>query len=407
MSNYKINTKEELENFITHNWNDVNDYIDNEFEGLPTPIYTSVDIRESKTKYAPVDNNIYPAGFNNICALDLDCATNTFKKTISKLDPNAKIVGILPESNTKNSFYLDHLGILKKAIADAGFEVIIFSVDEVLFAESNKLNLVSASGYDIQINKAEVKDNEFFVENTKIDFVILNHDQSSPLNVDWKNLKTQVHPGPVMGWYNRSKSGHFIQYRKVINKFADKFSVNPNLIEADFKLVDNIDFGNKDGIENLATAVDELKAKSESPVIFIKGDQGTYGMGISVVSSGDDVLNFNRKDRNKMDIGKNKIKFTSVIVQEGVETILKYDNMPAEVTIYLIGGKSVGGFMRANTEKGAHDNLNARGMVFRKFCISEIRQNNDYQAKEAIYSIIARLSNLAGAHEKKEKLNKE
>lgn len=407
MKEYKINNKESLENFITHNWNEVNDYIDHEFDGLPTPIYTSVDIRESRTKFAPVDNNIYPAGFNNICALDLDCATTTFKKTILKYDPNVKTVGILPESHTKNTFYLDHLGILKKALSDGEFRVIIFSVDEQLFTEMSTIDLVSASGYDVQIKKAILQDGYFYVEGEKIDFTILNHDQSSPLNIDWNSVKTPVHPGPIMGWYNRSKSGHFIQYRKVIEKFSEKYSINPYLIEADFRLVENIDFGNKEGIENLASAVDELKSKSESPVVFIKGDQGTYGMGISVVTSGEDVLNFNRKDRNKMDIGKNKIKFTSVIVQEGVETILKYDNMPAEVTIYLIGGKSVGGFMRANTEKGSQDNLNAKGMVFRKFCISEIRQNNDYQAKEAIYSIIARLSNLAGAYEKKEKLNKE
>ena len=69
--------------------------------------------------------------------------------------------------------------------------------------------------------------------------------------------------------------------------------------------------------------------------------------------------------------------------------------MPAEVTIYLIGGKSVGGFMRANSEKGSNENLNSKGMVFKKFCISEIRQNRDDVMKEAVYSIIGRLSCLA------------
>ena len=100
-----------------------------------------------------------------------------------------------------------------------------------------------------------------------------------------------------------------------------------------------------------------------------------------------------------MDIGKNKIKFTSALIQEGVDSILRYDDMPAEVTIYLVGGRPVGGFVRANESKAANENLNSRGMVFRKYCISEIRENNDYQCKEAVYSIIARLSTLAAANE--------
>ncbi|EQC47564.1 glutamate--cysteine ligase [Bacteriovorax sp. Seq25_V] len=400
---YQINTKEELESFVTHNWNQINEFLDKQFESLPIPLYSSVDIRESKNKIAPVDNNMYPAGFNNICALDLDCASDTFKKFITKDFPATKTVAIIPESHTKNTFYLDHLAYLKKALTDAGFTTFVASFDEELFVEGNELNLISASKFDLQIVKATVKDGHIYAGEDKIDYAVLNNDQSNPMNIEWKSITTPIHPSPYIGWFNRSKSGHFVAYREAAEIFCKEFNIDPSLIEASFKLVDGIDFSSKEGLEKVATSVDEIKGSNEDMKVFIKGDQGTYGMGISVVGSGEEVLNFNRKDRNKMDIGKNKIKFTSVIVQEGVETIIKYDNMPAEVTIYLIGGKSVGGFMRANTEKGTHDNLNARGMVFRRFCISEIRQNQDYQAKEALYSIIARVSTLAGAIELKNK----
>ena len=139
--------------------------------------------------------------------------------------------------------------------------------------------------------------------------------------------------------------------------------------------------------------------------VFVKADQGTYGMGISVVESGEEIVSMNRKKRNKMDIGKNKIKFNSVIIQEGVDSILTYDGHPAEVTIYLIAGCPIGGFVRANEKKGSGDNLNSQGMVFKKYCISEIKENTDHQSKEAVYSIIARLSTLAGALEIKEIIN--
>lgn len=396
---FKVNTKDDLDQFVCHNWNDINTYIDNKMNTLPRPIYSSVDIRESKAKYAPVDHNIYPAGFNNVCLLDLDAATNEFRKVIPKYAPEAKVVGIIPESHTKNTFYLDNIAILGKAIRDAGYEVLFLSFDENLF-ETEKLNLVSNSGYDIEILKARVLDGRIIAGDTQTDFIVLNNDQSNPIGLNWNEIKTPIHPSPKIGWFARQKVMHFEYYHKVVTEFCNEFNLNPDLFEAKFTKVENVDFSEKLGIETIAKSVDDLLSTlPKGTNAFVKASQGTYGMGISVVNSGEDILAMNRKDRNKMDIGKNKIKFTTILVQEGVETILKYDDMPAEVTIYLVDGKSIGGFMRANSERDSKANLNSKGMVFKKFCISEIRQNQDHKCKEAVYSIVARLSTLASCYE--------
>jgi glutamate--cysteine ligase len=401
MIKYAIHTKEKLEAFIVENWNNLNEYIDNEMQTLPISFYNSVDIRESKTKVAPVDNNIYPAGFNNLCALDLDASTKNFKEALKKLNSQAQKIAIIPESHTKNLFYLDHLAILGKTIRDAGFDIIFGTFDEALFEPSNNhLDLISQSGFDVRIEKLSVLDSKIISSMGEIDVAILNNDQSNPLALDWSSLTTPVAPTPAIGWFRRQKSEHFCYYNKVVEKFCQTFSIDPGLVQAAFKKVEHVDFSARQGIEELASAVDEMA--SELPIgtpIFVKASQGTYGMGISVVRSGDEIRQMNKKVRNKMDIGKNSLKFTSVLVQEGIETILKYDDAPAEVTIYLIGGKSVGGFMRTNSEKGADGNLNSRGMVFRKFCISEIRQNQDHVSKEAFYTIIARLSAIASGFE--------
>jgi glutamate--cysteine ligase len=121
-----------------------------------------------------------------------------------------------------------------------------------------------------------------------------------------------------------------------------------------------------------------------------------------VFTSGDEVRNMNRKVRNKMDVGKNNLKFTSTLVQEAVETMVYYDQAPAEVTIYLINGKSTGGFVRTNPLKGTNANLNSQGMLYKKYCISEIEENSDHQLKESVYSVIARLSTLAASYEMKD-----
>ena len=403
---FEINSKEEFEKFTTSHWNEINKYIDSKFEHKYTPIYSSVDIRESKTKLAPVDHNMYPAGFNNLCALDLDYSSEVFETAIKAISKDAKVIAIIPESHTKNLFYLDHLAMLGKSIRDAGFEVRFVSFDDTLFIDTEKLNLISHSSFDIEITRAKIVDGEILSGDTIIDLAILNNDQSDPMDIDWKNIKTPITPTPLIGWYARQKNKHFTHYAEVVEDFAKQFSINPDILQAGFIAVEDVDFSSKQGLEELGTAVDKLKAGlADDKKIFVKASKGTYGMGISVVSSGEEIISMNRKARNKMDIGKNKIKFTSLLVQEGVETIIKYDDMPAEVAIYLIDGKSVGGFMRVNKEKTADGNLNSRGMVFRKFCISEIRQNQDHKSKEAMYTVIARLSTLASTLEIKEVSN--
>lgn len=397
---YKINTKAELEAFVSHNWNEINECLDSKMGSLPTPIYSSVDIRESKTKFAPVDMNIYPAGFNNLCQLDLAASTEQFKKEIKRFG-DVKKVAVIPESHTKNLFYLDHLAHLQVTIRDAGFEVVLVSLDNDLFAGEEKLSLTSHSKFPIEILKGSLDSNGNLTAGTHtFDLGILNNDQSDPLDFNWSGCKTPIHPTPLIGWYRRQKSEHFKHYKDVVEGFSKEYSINPELLMARFESIEGVDFSTKDGLENIAHAIDDLKKDlPEDTKIFVKASQGTYGMGISVVSSGNEIIEMNRKNRDKMNIGKNKIKFTSVVIQEGVESMVKYDDMAAEVAIYLVGGKPVGGFVRANSQKDSRENLNSRGMVFKKYCISEIKQDNDFQTKEAVYSIVSRLSTLAGSLE--------
>ena len=403
---YTIQNKDQLLEFASSHWNEINGYLDHQHSIYPIPLYSSVDIRESKTKFAPVDHNIYPAGFNNLCSVDLNAASLVFGKALRDVKDGAKTIGIIPESHTKNTFYLDNIALLGKTIRDAGFDVYFMSFDDSLFTEQESLKLISHSNFDIEIHKAKIKDNQIILEDKLIiDIGLLNNDQSHPIDIDWKKINTPVVPTPYIGWFKRNKIQHFKYYQQVVESFCDNFSIDPNLLQAKFTYVDEIDFSSKEGFNKLANEVEKIQATlPENNKIFIKAGQGTYGMGINVVSNKEDILKMNRKLRNKMDVGKNKKKFTSVVIQEGVDTILKYDNDPAEVAIYLVDGISIGGFMRVNGQKDSLSNLNSRGMVFRKFCISEIRQNQEHKAKEAVYSIVARLATIASGLEIKDVL---
>lgn len=405
--NYPINTKIDLENFIINKWDEINQYILNKKAELPIPFYSSVDIRESKDKYAPVDHNMYPAGFNNLCSQDLDEAVVTIQNAIRKIDMSAKSIGIFPESHTKNLMYLDHLVTLKNTIEKSGYHVYFLSFDSNLFPQNEDfIDLLSHSGFPLKIYRANIKSGNICCLPEKIDIAICNNDQSNPLPIDWRELKTPFVPTPLIGWFRRQKNTHFKYYKQVADEFSQNFGINPDLIQAKFRAVDDVDFESKNGLDKLGHAVDDLL--SELPAnskVFVKASQGTYGMGISVVGSGDEIINMNRKTRNKMDVGKNSIKFTSLLVQEGVETILKYDEMPAEITVYLVDANCIGGFMRVNGEKDSMGNLNSRGMVFKKLCMCDVKDKaRDHTAKEAMYSLIARLATIASAYEIKEVL---
>jgi glutamate--cysteine ligase len=79
--------------------------------------------------------------------------------------------------------------------------------------------------------------------------------------------------------------------------------------------------------------------------------------------------------------------------------------MPAEITVYLVDAISIGGFMRVNGEKDSLGNLNSKGMVFKKLCMCDVKDKaKDHTAKEAMYSLIARLATIASAYEIKEVL---
>jgi glutamate--cysteine ligase len=405
--NFKINNKDQLEQFVCDNWEVINSYISKMQEGLPIPFYSSVDIRESREKYAPVDHNMYPAGFNNLCNVDIRGATTLVRETLKKINPQATNIGIIPESHTKNLMYLDHLSILSKLTEEAGYKTYFVSFDSALFPNNEEfIELTSASGSLIKIIRGKVQTGAIFALGIKLDLALNNNDQSNPWPIEWKEICTPIAPTPLIGWFRRQKNIHFSYYKKVADEFANHFSIDPNLIQAQFRAVEDVDFETKQGLEKLGSAVDDLLAHLKpGSKVFVKASKGTYGMGISVVSSGEEIINMNRKTRNKMDVGKNSIKFTSLLVQEGVETIIKYDNNPAEITVYLIDGKSMGGFMRINAEKDSLGNLNSRGMVFRKLCMSDLVNTvEDHKSKDAIYSILARLSTVASAYEIKEVL---
>ncbi len=245
------------------------------------------------------------------------------------------------------------------------------------------------------------------------DVILLNNDcTSGPVSL-LEGITQPVFPPMWMGWYQRRKSAHFEIYRKVVEDFAAHFGLDPWLLAAGFRQCGEIDFKAQEGLDMLARSVDEILAATrskyakygikEEPYVFVKADGGTYGMGIMVVHSGEEILHLNKKERNKMQVVKEGARVSEVIIQEGVPTVDTVNGASAEPMMYLIDGIPAGGMFRANAQRDQFTNLNAAGMTFTGMCDETETQTNARQPVRAChfraFGLVAAISALAAGKE--------
>jgi glutamate--cysteine ligase len=405
----------------------------------PPPFYCSVDLRDSGHKIVPVDSNLYPAGFNNICPDDLRVAPAIVRAeldaTAARLKrPAPKKILLIPEAHTANLHYLENLHYLKTILIDAGFEVQLGWYDERA-RDSNlpsdydqAIELQSFTGKPIRAQRIRVTGDRLQVAGFDPDLVILNNDFSGGHPKVLDGLEQPILPPHFMGWHSRKKSTHFLHYNRLAAEFAQILEVDPWLIQVDTEEVSPVNFSEDEGLEEVAASVDRMVERigqayarhgiKEKPFVFVKNNAGTYGMGIMVCHSGDEVRSANRRTKNKMSVGKNKALIESVAIQEGVPTATIVDRLAAEPVIYLSGCELIGGFLRTNSERGRADNLNSQGMVFKKLCMRDLKHpsvsedtevdtseaDEDEPILELVYGAIARISAVATGLEIRDRL---
>jgi len=354
----------------------------------PTVIYSSVDIRNSGYKVAPVDTNLFPAGFNNLSDSQKEQATEQFKRFLD----SHQTIALIPENHDRNFYYWQNLLTLKQIIEDAGKQVTITTYDDS-FAGTKEF----ADGTTTEVKLATVKDNKLVIDSVTPDIIISNKDFSASSPALLQSIQQPIYPPISHGWYRRRKDKHFMAYEKVANKFAKDFAIDPWLIDSYFRRCGKIDFKTRKGLDCIANNVEKLIYKitekykqydiKDTPYVYIKANTGTYGMGIMVVENGEQVYEINKKTRNKMNTTKDGNITTEVVIQEGIPTIDSINNNPAEPTLYQVNNQSIGGFWRSNTQANDRTNLNSTGMLF-----NGLEVNNEYWQQLSLIAQLATLS---------------
>ncbi len=377
------------------------------------PFYSSVDLRNAGFKLAPVDTNLFPAGFNNLNADFIPLCIQAVQATIAEICPDVTRILLVPESHSRNTFYFESLAQLYEILARAGFEVRIGSLDETL-TEPKTIELPSARKLTLEPiiregNKVGVKD--FFTC-----CIVLNNDLTDGIPEILNNLEQIVVPSTKLGWSSRLKSEHFEYYQIICNEFALLLDCDPWLFNPLFDKCPEVNFMKKEGQECLYTRAQQLlhqiKYKyqqyniDKDPFLVIKADAGTYGMAVMMIKDPEELMELNRKQRTRMSMIKGGQPVTKAIIQEGVysfETIGE-EKAIAEPVVYMIGRHVIGGFYRVHNNRGPDENLNAPGMnfhplAFAKDCQTPCQSNSNNTNRFYAYGVVARLGALAAARE--------
>ena len=404
-----------LEEKLLSSQNEIETWLRRQWLETTPPFYASVDLRNAGYKLAPVDTNLFPAGFNNLNpAFDPLCRW-ALEDAIQRVCPHAGGVLLIPEKHTRNLFYLENLARLAEMIGNAGFKVRIGTLAEEI-TEATTIPL--ESGREVTLEPIVRKDNKVGVDDFFPCAVLLNNDLSGGRPDILENIEQPIIPPLGLGWDNRLKSQHFSVYRQVTSEFAQMLDIDPWLIEPMFRNCGQINFKKNEGIEclesNISMLLEDITEKydeygiKDEPFVIVKADAGTYGMGIMTVKSADEVAALNRKQRNKMSSAKEGMDVTGAIIQEGVYTSENWgpEQAVAEPVVYMIDRHVVGGFYRVHKGRGAQENLNAPGMHFEPLAFAETCDNPDPTKgldsepnRFYAYGVIARLALLAAARE--------
>ncbi len=393
-----------------------NHFLDEKFQKNRPLLYLSCDIRHSGNKLAVIDSNLYPAGFNNLCKAFTEKAILSFQHYLESYYPQTKRIVIFTEAHTRNKFYFENLFRLAEILTSAGKEVKLATVSSDFTEDITSLYL--ENNKTIELYQLKKNENKIFVgENWIPDLIISNNDFSSGIDPILLNIEQPVIPPLELGWYQRRKSNHFELYNQISEEVGELIDLDPWMFSTLFTSEKNVDLTDTSSMERLAKKVDEtlslIQKKQDqyhiqtAPYVFVKNNSGTYGMGVTYVTSGEEILNMNRKLRNKMGASKGGNQATEYIIQEGIITADSYSGYPIEPVIYMVGKSPIGGFFRLNELKDEWSSLNTKGMAFACLCLHKLDEPHEgtyikCQEKEILVQscfYLAQIAALAAAKE--------
>ena len=363
---------------------------------VPIPIYGSVDVRDAGWKIGVVDANHFPAGFNNVSEENLIELANLFKEHVHRVNPSCAWVHIYPESHTRNPGYVENIASIKSMIEHAGFTCTVGSPD------LNEFDALNGLSGPLMVQSVEVDDEgNLTVGQQHPDLILLNNDLTEGIIPGVQS--TNITPPPHMGWYRRRKSQHYEMLKPYVEEIAELLSLDPwHLMPEWFVSQDKClteDACRSKLAAEIDAFLDRLRAKYASlgierePTVVMKNDSGTYGLGVMMLTSGEQILNLSKRKANKLRYAKGGADVENYLIQEGIPTALTTENNETlEPVVYLVDGEAASWFYRVNAKKSDMDNLNSPSSRFENY---EDSKNPHLEEAHGWHALVAELSMLA------------
>ena len=365
---------------------------------VPIPFYGSVDVRDAGWKIAVVDANHFPAGFNNIDEQDLPTISKLMGDHISRNYGECSWIHLYPEAHTRNKGYVENIATIQKLLEMAGYRC---TVGSPVFEDRGWLDGLSGPLELTPVEAQNIDGEERLLVAGEIpSLILLNNDLTEGV---LPGLGSQVFPPKEMGWHRRRKSEHYTELQAYVNEIAELLDIDPWHLMSEWFVSENKCLEKETCRVRLAEEVDEfiegLREKyaahgiERDPVVFIKNDRGTYGLGIMVITKGEQILSLSNRKMNKLMYAKGGVDVENFLIQEGVPTCLSTsEGAPVEPVVYLVDGQAASWFYRINPKKGDNDNLNSPSARFES--IHDVGEKYGEHA-QGWHALVAELSMLA------------
>ncbi len=353
------------------------------------PMFMSLDVRVSEFKIAHVDSNLFPAGFNNLSDEGKERAVQSMKPLLE----NFSNILLVAEKSTKNKLYAHNIIALRdiiKSASGADVRIGVFNNDGLEFTWG-EAEIISKIGQNVRI----------VGQDWAPDVIILNNDLTSGMPDVLVDVHQNIFPSPYLGWFQRRKSTHFEIYNKIVREFASHFGFDEFLISLRSEQVQNVDFRNKIGLESIFLKGQLLFNAIEGdyknhhidkkPYVFLKPDNGTFGMGVLEIDDLESLSHINKKNRHSINKVKDGRKTSCVILQEGLETNFSFLDHSAEKVIYSVNGEIADMLVRYNQHSDNHGNLGKSGALIKSL---------NAKMEFGIEWLINKLANLAAIEER-------
>ncbi len=188
----------------------INNWFETQFNSLTLPFYNSIDLRNSGYKIAPIDANLFPAGFNNLSGMS-KATTAELMRSYFEGKQHKKVL-IIPENYTRNKMYIENVFAIEVILQQAGFET------RIGLFHNEAYNLIEP--YETIVKESSLlKTTSGFMP----DVIILNRDMTSHIPDMLENVKQEIIPSPLYGWHSRQKFKYFKIYKKLVSEFCSEF----------------------------------------------------------------------------------------------------------------------------------------------------------------------------------------